>query len=90
MATDYQKDPSAVLDYHWDWTDWLASGEAIASSVITPSAGIVLDSSGFSPTSATAWISGGVVGSTYSVANLITTSQGRTDERTITIRVQNR
>lgn len=90
MAADWQKDPDAVLDWRWDWTDWLADGEAISSSLMTVSAGLVLDSSGFSPTSTTAWLSGGTAGSTYSVANRISTSQGRTDERTITIRVTSR
>lgn len=88
--TDWVKDPDAVLPWYWDWTDWLASGEAIASSLMTVSPGLVLDSSGNSATSATAWLSGGTTGTSYRVSNRITTSQGRTDERSITIRVTNR
>jgi hypothetical protein len=90
MAADWQKDPESVLDWRFDWTEWLADGEAIEDSVMTVSAGIVLESSSYSPTSTTAWLSGGSVGSTYSLANRVTTSAGRTDERTVTIRVTNR
>ncbi len=89
-TTDWIKDPDAVLDWRWDWTEWLADGESIIASTVTVSAGLVLDSSGNSITSATAWLSGGTPGVVYSVANRITTSAGRTDERTITIRVTNR
>lgn len=90
MITDWEKDPQAVLEWIWDWSDWLDSGESITVSVMTVSAGLVLDSSTNSTTTATAWLSGGTAGQPYSVANRITTSVGRIDERTITIRVSNR
>jgi hypothetical protein len=41
-------------------------------------------------TLATAWLSGGTAGTAYRVACRITTAQGRTDERSITIRCANR
>jgi hypothetical protein len=89
-VTDWLKDPDAVLDWRWDWSDWLADGETITASVMTVSAGLVKNSDTYSATSATVWLSGGTPGTPYSVANRITTSAGRTDERTITIRVTNR
>ena len=88
--TDWLKDPDAVLDWRWDWSDWLADGESITESEMTVSAGLVKNSDSFSATSATVWLSGGTPGTPYSVANRITTSVGRIDERTITIRVTNR
>jgi hypothetical protein len=78
------------LPWYFDWTDWLDDGESIIGSTITVSAGMVLDSSSHSATSATAWLSGGTAGQPYSVANRIETSAGKIDERTITIRVTNR
>jgi len=90
MIVDWEKDAEAVLDWIWDWSDWLDSGETIITSVMTVSAGLVLDSSSNSTTTATAWLSGGTAGNPYSVANRITTSVGRIDERTITVRVTNR
>lgn len=89
-VTDWVKDPDAVLDWRWDWSEWLADGEVIIASLFTVSAGLVKNSDTFSATSATVWLSGGTPGTPYSVANRITTSAGRIDERTITIRVTNR
>lgn len=90
MVTDWEKDPQAVLDWIFTWDDWLDAGETIVDSVMTVSAGLVLDSDTNSTTTATAWLSGGTAGTVYSVANRITTSVGRVDERTITVRVTNR
>jgi hypothetical protein len=87
---DWDKDPSAVLDYVFDWSRWLADSETITTSTITVSSGITLDSSSNTTTTATAWISGGTVGRPYTVTDRIVTNQGRTDDRTITIRVTNR
>lgn len=93
----YTKDPNSVLDYKVDWNGaaadggpWLAAGETIASSNFTVPAGITKDSQSNTTTTATVWLSGGTVGNEYAVVNRITTNQGRTDDRTITIRVQER
>ncbi len=92
------KDPSAVLDYMFDWTEWLATGETIAVDsetgekliTITADTGITVDSSTESDGKVTVWLSGGTAGINYKVACLITTTAGRTDERTIWIMVRER
>ena len=84
------KDPSAVLDYVFDWTGWLATGETIADHTITADTGITVDSSTELDGKVTVWLSGGTAGINYKVACLITTSAGRTDERTIWIKVVER
>jgi len=84
------KDPSAVLDYVFDWTEWLATGETIANYTITPDTGITVDSSTEDDGKVTVWLSGGTAGINYKVACLITTAAGRTDERTIWIKVVDR
>lgn len=84
------KDPDAVLDYPFDWSDWLKPGETITTSAFAVSAGLSLDSSSNTLSSATAWLSGGTPSTPYLVTNHITTSAGRADDRSITIRVQNR
>ena len=92
------KDPSAVLDYVFDWTKWLATGETIAVDsetdekliTITADTGITVDSSAESDGKVTVWLSGGTAGINYKVACKITTSAGRTDERTIWIKVTDR
>ncbi len=84
------KDPSAVLDYVFDWTEWLATGETITDHTITADTGITADSSTEDAGKVTVWLSGGTAGINYKVACLITTSAGRTDERTIWIKVVER
>ncbi len=88
--TMFIKDPDAVLDYSIEWSKWLA-GDQIASSAWSVSDS-ALDASDDSntPTRATVWLSGGVAGQSYTVTNRITTSGGRTDERSFTIQVQDR
>lgn len=80
----FVKDPSAVLDYKFDWSDWLASGETIISKTITAEDGITVDSSSIEDdaTSVVVWLSGGTATENYEVTCQITTSAGRTDERT--------
>lgn len=90
MSLSNLKDPSAVLDWMFDWTDWLASGETIISHTITVDTGITNDSSTEDDGKVTVWLSGGTAGENYKVACLIETSVGRTDERTIWIKVVNR
>ena len=101
MPSSFLKDPIAVLDFKFDWkaltngngnTDWLSSGETISSKVVTVESGITKDSDAPTDTntSVTVWLSGGTAGEDYDVACKIVTSAGRTDERTIEIRVQER
>ena len=84
------KDPSAVLDYVFDWTGWLAAAETITDHTITADTGITVDSSTEDDGKVTVWLSGGTAGINYKVACLITTTAGRTDERTIWIKVVER
>lgn len=90
MSLSNIKDPSAVLDWMFDWSDWLASGETIISHTITVDTGITNDSSTEDDGKVTVWLSGGTAGENYKVACLVTTSAGRTDERTIWIKVVER
>jgi hypothetical protein len=84
------KDSNAVLDYEFNWADWLSESEEIVSYVITASPGITVDSGSNTVDKVTVWLSGGTANTPYTIACLITTNQSRTDERTMTIRVINR
>ncbi len=86
----FRKDSDAVLDYAFDWSEWLSASEEIADSEIIASPGITVDSDSFTTTRASVWLSGGTAGQPYTITNRITTNQGRVDDRTITIRVVNR
>lgn len=86
----FAKDPDAVLDYSWDWSGWLAAGETISTSSVTVPAGITKDSEVGDGDSVTVWLSGGTGGTIYSVTCRITTTDSRTEDRTILISVGER
>jgi len=101
MATElFKKVPADVSDFKFDFngvgnsaedaeSNWLASGETIASFTITADSGITVDSSSATDTntSVTVWLSGGTVGSTYDIVCEITTDNAtpRIWEETIQI-----
>ncbi|MGB2807999.1 MAG: hypothetical protein WBC22_09670 [Sedimentisphaerales bacterium] len=92
---NFKKDPDAVLDYAFDWSGsspgpWLETGETIESHVVTVDAGLTNDSDSESSGIVTVWLSGGTAGTSYNVACKIVTNMGRTDERSITILVEER
>lgn len=88
--TVYSKDSSAVLDYVFDWSPWLDAGEEIDTYVLAVATGLTKDSDSATDTAVTVWLSGGTAGTRYTVACRITTSAGRTDERTFTVSVRER
>lgn len=85
----FTKDPQAVLDYKVDWSDWLDTDTIVTSDWTVPT-GLTLELETNTTTIATAWLSGGTVATSYNVTNEITTADGRTDDRTITIKVKER
>lgn len=90
MATTFTKDPDATLDYTVDWSDWLDTGETISSSSFSVPSGITKASESNTTTSATVWLSGGTKWTTYTVTNEVTTTAGRTDQRSFDVRVVER
>lgn len=85
------KDANAVLDYTMDWSQWLATGDDLATSTWTTTTGLVKDSDVLdADNTTTVWLSGGTPGQTYVATNRITTTGGRTDDRSITVFVTER
>lgn len=85
------KDPQAVLDYPIDFSVWLADiNDTYASHVILTSAGLVVDSSSHAAGVITPIISGGVLDATESFTVRITTTGGRTDDRTFFLKIVER
>jgi hypothetical protein len=97
-----QKDPSATLDYGFDLAavtpnfskPWLAPDETVIDLTVTADAGLTVagssinaNSSGVPGALLLAWISGGVAGNSYAAHFKFTTNQGRTDTRSIQLRV---
>lgn len=83
------KDPDADLDYGIDWTDWLGDDEIVQSTWAAPD-GITADRPGHAGGLTTVWIRGGEVGQAYRVINRIITAAGRTDDRSINLRILQR
>lgn len=85
------KDPSAILDYSFDWTSWLATNEAISTATITVPTGITLyQAAQISAGVVTFWLSGGTSGNFYPIECTISTSQGRADSRSFQLTCQQR
>ena len=83
----FTKDPDSTLDFQINWTSWLNNDDTIIDSVfVANSEGITIESSSFTDTITTVWVSGGDAGATYEITNSITTDMGRIDDRTIKIK----
>ncbi|HEV2865930.1 MAG TPA: hypothetical protein VGX37_05400 [Allosphingosinicella sp.] len=90
----YLKDPQSRVDYGIDWGAGYLAGQTIAGSAwsVEPqeAGGIVIDAAAFDSTRTAATLTGGVAGRVYSVSNHITLSDGRSDDRSISLRVEQR
>lgn len=93
------KDPNASLDYKFIWYStepgvppWLQPTETITTSSVTVPTGLIKESEEIvdDGRNVLVWLSGGTAGQTYDVTCHITTNAQRTDDRTMTIAVQNR
>lgn len=87
----YTHDPNDVLDYPWDWFGTLTAGETISTAeFFADPSDLTIASSSHTDTNATAWLTGGTLGQSYTVTNRITTNQGRTYEWSATINCRQR
>lgn len=86
MPNKFLKDPNAILDYTVDWSDWLDTDTIATSTWVLPSE-LTNVSDAKTGTTSTVFLSGGTLGKTHQVVNRITTVLGRTDDRTIKIRI---
>ena len=86
------KDPSADLDYGFDWTLWL-DGDIITSSSwsVDQNSGILIHNSSVSAlgTQTAVWLAGGRLG-LYQVTNVICTLSLRKDARSFTLNIGSR
>ena len=85
----FTKDPNAVLDYTIDWIRWL-SGDQIATSQWLVPTGLMKLADSKTASSATVWLSGGTAGQSYTVTNRITTTGGRTEDRSFLVKIEER
>jgi len=81
------KDPNAILDYGFDWSEWLQTDETISTSTWTVPTGVTQASTQRTDTQTKIFLSGGTVGQTYRITNRIVTNQTRQDDRSILIKI---
>jgi hypothetical protein len=89
----FEKDPVEILDYYFDWSDWLGPLDNITGSTWAVSGSdaiLQVGSQTFGASLVTAFASAGTAGVAYDVSNTITTAQGRTAKRTARILVLSR
>lgn len=84
------KDPSDVLDYDIDYSDWITDGDTIttAATSVSPASELVVDSVQVSSPEVKVWVSGGEAGTTYTITVTASTTAGRVKEETFKIRVK--
>ena len=88
------KDPDAAKPYLWNWADYLGDTDTIADATfILYSApddtdAVAVDDDSHDATTATAWISKGVVGRKELVTCRITTTAGIIDDRTLYLSIK--
>lgn len=88
------KDPDARIDYAFDWGDAYLDGQAIVAAgwEVDPvsDGGVVVDAASFDLLRCAATLAGGVAGAVYRVTNRVTLSDGQIDDRSLTLRVEQR
>lgn len=92
LSAVLRRDPNSKLDYQIDWSAFLTGGDTIATAVWTCSPSTIIASSPASSivggTAAKVWLEGGTAGLTYTLTCRITTSAGRTDDRSVRVKVE--
>lgn len=86
----YTKDPSATLDFTWNWAAWLVTGDTLSTATVTADTGLTVASHAIVGQTVTAWLSGGEAGTSYRATCQVTTTGGRVDERSIVVEVAQR
>lgn len=89
------KDPDAMLDYSIDWGAEYLGDDLLTQSSWTvvpdePADGVTIAGSQFDSATSVVKAAGGVPGRIYRLVNQVITASGRTDSRSIVLRVERR
>lgn len=89
LLGNFFKQPSEVVDYDIDYTDWLTSGDNVQSCNVTVApAGLTIDSTFINDPRVKIWLSGGTVGAQYKLTARTTTADGRVKEDEFKVKVK--
>lgn len=90
----FLKDPAAVVDYAVDWQSAYLAGQTISQSdwsvVPEEPGGIAIAVVATAAGRSVATLVGGQRGHSYRLTNRVTLSDGRSDERSLDVRVEDR
>ncbi len=83
--------PGEDLNFPWDWTDALSGGADIATSAwqVTPNTPTI-DQESNDTKSTSCNVSGFTAGEIYQLTNTITTTGGTTEQKSVTLRCENK
>lgn len=88
------KDPGARIDFEIDWAAAYPDGQALVASEwgVNPDevGGVMVAAAAHDLLQATVTLAGGVAGHVYRVTNRVTMSDGQIDERSVTVRAEER
>lgn len=89
------KDPGAGIDFAFDWSAAYPDGQAVMASgwTVAPDVdegGLSIAAMAHDLTRTTVTLEGGIAGHVYRVTNRVTMSDGQIDERSVTMRVEER
>ena len=88
------KDPDARVDFEFDWAGACPDGQAMAASgwTVAPdeAGGVTVEAAWHGLARAAVTLAGGVAGHAYRVTNRVTMSDGQVEERSMTLRVEDR
>ena len=88
------KDPDSRIDFEFDWRAAYPDGQAVLASIwdVVPAeaGGVVVAAAAHDLMQTTATLAVGVAGRIYRVTNRVTLSDGQIDERSMTVRVEER
>lgn len=85
---DWSKTPESLLDYAFDWSEWLNPTDEIKSkeTIITPDGLTIKQDSTFNGVH-TIWLSGGSLSTKYKITSKITTEDGRQEQASRFIKI---
>ncbi len=90
----FLKDPAAVIDYAVDWAAGYLQAQTVTDSSwsVAPDDpdGVVVVATVLAPSRTMATLGGGQSGRSYRVTNHVALSDGRRDERSLVLRVEDR
>lgn len=84
------KDPDELLDYKVDWSKRLPGDTIHSSTWPNPPSGLTVVTTAHAQKNTTVWLSGGVLGQTYTLLNRIVTHGGRTMDQSVEITIKAR